>query len=96
MLTSDHGGIPGTRNHVAKKNRENYRVVFAFWGSDVPNTSLYALNPDRANPKKGRPGFGADVQPIRNGEIANASLDLLGIMPVPDSLWDYKQDLNWK
>ena len=96
VLTADHGGIPGTRNHVAKKNRENYRVPFAFWGAGVPHADLYALNPDRAKPGRTRPGFGAVPQPIRNGELANASLDLLGVGPVPDSLWDRAQDLDWR
>jgi predicted AlkP superfamily pyrophosphatase or phosphodiesterase len=96
VLTSDHGGIPGTRNHGIKTNREDYRVAFAFWGADVPHADLYALNPDRAKPGRTRPGFGASPQPIRNGEVANVSLDILGIGPVPDSLWDRGQDLTWK
>ncbi|MDQ6525491.1 alkaline phosphatase family protein [Nocardioides sp. LHD-245] len=98
VLTSDHGGIPGTRNHAIKTNRENYRVAFAFWGpgAGVPNTELYKLNADRAKPGRTRPGFKAVPQPIRNGEVANVSLDILGIGPVPDSLWNSAQDLNWK
>ncbi|TQK70046.1 alkaline phosphatase family protein [Nocardioides sp. SLBN-35] len=96
VLTSDHGGIPGTRNHGVKTNREDYRVPFAFWGSGVPNTDLYALNPGRAKPGRTRPGFGASPQPIRNGEVANVSLDILGLGAVPDSLWDRDQDLTWK
>ena len=96
VLTSDHGGIPGTRNHGVKTNREDYRVAFAFWGAGVPHADLYALNPDRAKPGRTRPGLGASPQPIRNGEVANASLDILGIGPVPGSLWDYGQDLAWK
>jgi predicted AlkP superfamily pyrophosphatase or phosphodiesterase len=96
VLTSDHGGIPGTRNHGIRTNREDYRVAFAFWGAGVPHADLYALNPDRARPGRTRPGFGAFPQPIRNGEVANVSLDILGIGPVPDSLWDRDQDLTWK
>lgn len=96
VLTSDHGGIPGTRNHAIKTNREDYRVAFAFWGAGIPHTDLYALNPDRANPRRTRPTFGASPQPIRNGEVANVSLDILGVGPVPDSLWDLGQDLAWK
>lgn len=96
VLTSDHGGIPGTRNHVTRTSRENYRVAFAFWGAGVPHADLYALNPGRAKPGRSRPGFGAVPQPIRNGEVANVSLDILGVGPVPDSLWDVQQDLSWK
>ncbi|WP_408898597.1 alkaline phosphatase family protein [Nocardioides sp. R1-1] len=96
VLTSDHGGIPGTKNHAIKTNREDYRVPFAFWGAGVRHADLYALNPDRAKPGRARPGFGAAVQPIRNGELANASLDILGVGAVPDSLWNPAQDLDWK
>ncbi|MBM7515950.1 alkaline phosphatase family protein [Nocardioides nitrophenolicus] len=96
VLTSDHGGIPGTKNHAIKTNREDYRVAFAFWGAGVAQKDLYALNPDRAKPGRSRPGFGASPQPIRNGEVANASLDILGVGPVPDSLWNVEQDLDWK
>ncbi len=95
VLTADHGGIPGTRNHVQKKNREDYRIPFAVWGAGVDHADLYALNPTRQSPGSGRPGFGAAVQPIRNGEVANLSLDILGVDAVPDSLWNSGQDLAW-
>ncbi|WP_158296609.1 alkaline phosphatase family protein [Nocardioides albidus] len=96
VLTADHGGIPGTRNHTTRTHRDNYRVPFAFWGAGVTHAELYALNPDRAKPGRARPGFGAAPQPIRNGEVANASLDILGVDPLPDSLWNSAQDLDWK
>lgn len=97
VLTSDHGGIPGTTRHSDKRNREDYRVPFTVWGAGIPRADLYRLNPTtRANPGRTRPGFGATRQPIRNGELANVSLSVLGLGPVPGSLWDARQDLRWR
>lgn len=95
ILTADHGGIPGTKGHSATTDWRDYRVPFAFWGAGVDNTPLYALNPTRAWPDLTQPGFTASPQPIRNGELANASLDVLGLGPVPGSRWNDDQDLAW-
>ncbi|MFJ9313913.1 alkaline phosphatase family protein [Pimelobacter simplex] len=96
VLTSDHGGIPGTTRHSDQRNREDYRVPFAVWGAGIPRADLYRLNPTRANPGRTRPGFGAARQPIRNGELANVSLSILDLGPVPGSRWDRRQDLRWR
>lgn len=95
VLTADHGGVPGAKEHGDVTRWQNYRVPFAFWGAGVPNTPLYELNPARTWPDLRQPGIYATAQPIRNGEVANAALDVLGLAPVPDSRWDYRQDLNW-
>ncbi len=95
VLTSDHGGIPGSTRHSARKNRENFRVPFAVWGAGVTHRDLYALNPTRLKPGRTQPGAGAARQPIRNGELANVSLDVLGLGPVPGSIWNARQDLRW-
>ncbi len=48
---------------------------------------LYALNaPTRRDPGGGQPGYGEEVQPIRNGEAANLALDLLGLGDIPGSM----------
>lgn len=96
ILTADHGGIAGTRQHSDPTKLTDYRVPFAFWGAGVRPANLYTLNPTRRDPGRGRPGFSASPQPIRNGEIANASLSVLGLGPVPGSLWDTAQDLRWR
>jgi len=95
VLTSDHGGVAGTRSHSQAWRLQNYRVAFAVWGAGVPDTPLYRLNPTRKNPGRSRPGY-SGRQPIRNGEVANLSLSILGLGPVPGSLWDRRQDLRWR
>ncbi|WP_182379883.1 alkaline phosphatase family protein [Nocardioides sp. WS12] len=97
ILTSDHGGVPGTRDHGKATDPRNFRVPFAFWGAGVDNIPLYTLNRTtrRVPSTTYQPGFGASPQPIRNGELANAALDVLGLGPVTGSLWDRNQDLAW-
>ncbi|WP_181407455.1 alkaline phosphatase family protein [Nocardioides sambongensis] len=95
VLTADHGGRPGTRHHEAIRNRHNYRVPFVVWGPGVDAVRLYRANPDRRrDPRTRRPRF-RGRQPVRNGELANVALDLLGLGPVPRSRWDRRQDLRW-
>ena len=39
-------------------------------------------------------GYGADPQPVRNGDVANLVLDVLGLPAIPDSELDADQDLE--
>lgn len=95
VLTADHGGIPGTHNHANAKALDDYRVPFVIWGKGVEAADLYALNPDtRQDPGDGRPRM-RGTQPVRNGEIANVALDILGLSHVPGSRWDRFHDLAW-
>ena len=92
ILTSDHGGRGDSHETVSRP--ENYTVPFLVWGPGVPaGADLYRLNAGvRLDPGTGRPGYDG-VQPIRNGEVANLALDLLGLPAVPGSLFDAEQDL---
>ena len=93
ILVADHGGYDYT--HADASRREAYTVPFYVWGPGVlAGADLYALNPaNRQNPGTGRPLYSATLQPIRNGEAANAALSLLGLGPVPESTLNYVQDL---
>ena len=83
IVTADHGGTG--RNHYAERVL-HYTVPFYVWGPGVPSADLYALNADtRADPGTDNVGFGADRQPVRNGDAADLALDLLGLGPVPGS-----------
>ncbi|MCW2774890.1 MAG: type phosphodiesterase/nucleotide pyrophosphatase, partial [Nocardioides sp.] len=46
------------------------------------------------DPHKSRPTY-AGAQPVRNGDVANLSTDLLGLAKVPGSELDAQQDLDW-
>ncbi|WP_435768789.1 alkaline phosphatase family protein [Nocardioides sp. SYSU DS0651] len=97
VLTGDHGGVPGSKEHGDPSRPENFRVPFAVWGAGVANEPLYRLNPGRAWPRATeQPTLSAPVQPIRNSELANLSLDVLGLGPVPGSRWNPEQDLAWR
>ncbi len=94
LVTSDHGGT-GT-DHENAADPMNYTVPLYVWGPGVPaGADLYLLNASkRANPENGRPSYAASPQPIRNGEAANISLDLLGLPAVPGSVLDAAQDCD--
>lgn len=82
FLTSDHGGEEGETTHYDIEDRQNYQVPFMVWGRGVPRgTDLYDLNPQRRDPGAGRPEY-TGPQPIRNMDIANTSLRLLGLPPI--------------
>jgi predicted AlkP superfamily pyrophosphatase or phosphodiesterase len=93
-LTADHGGS-GT-SHGDPSRLVNYRVPFMVWGPTVARgAGLYALNPDYRNPGNRRTRYSDARQPVRNGMVANLSLDLLGLDAVPGSEHDRAQDLDW-
>lgn len=91
VLTSDHGGS-GT-GHADATVREHYRVPFWTWGDGVDAEDLYALNPTYKKPRRKRPGYGAARQPVRNGDVANLALSLLGLRAIPGSTIGTDQDL---
>lgn len=85
VVTSDHGGL--ARDHSDPTLFADYRVPFFVWGTGVRRgADLYALNPrDRRDPRFGQPPYDVRVQPIRNAEIGNVALALLGVRAVPTS-----------
>lgn len=96
IVTSDHGGR-GDDGHAQAGRLANYRVPFVVWGRGVARgADLYELNPGRADPGRRRPGWGARRQPVRNADVANLALDLLGLPAVRGSRADRGQDLAWR
>lgn len=90
VVTSDHGGTGHDHGSGAADGvpgaPEDYTVPFYVCGPGVPPGDLYALNEGAfLDPERGRPGFGAAVQPVRNGATANLALALLDLPPVPGS-----------
>ena len=92
ILTSDHGFASGATDHSVKRNVENYRIPFLVWGAGVEHGDLYATNPTFRDPRGRRPAY-AGRQPVRNGDVANLALDLLGLGPVRGSGIDPEQTL---
>ncbi len=83
LLTADHGGLGGSHRDATKLH--NYRVPLYTWGRGVSRgVRLYATNPGRLYPYKRRIGY-AGRQPIRNLDVANTSLRLLGLPSLPDA-----------
>lgn len=83
LLTADHGGQPGARRHDDPAALADYRIPFIAWGRGVTDgADLYRLNPGRKDPGRSRPGY-AGAQPIRNLDVADTALRLLGLPPLP-------------
>ena len=95
ILTADHGGAGTNHDHDDPTVPANYTVPFYVWGPGVMDgANLYRLNPgSRLDPGTNRPPYSDPVQPIRNGEVANVVLKLLGLGPVPGSTIGAAQDL---
>lgn len=93
IVTSDHGFPTDATDHSVKRNIENYRIPFLVWGAGVAHGDLYATNQAFRDPHGRRPAY-AGRQPVRNGDVANLALDLLGLGPVPGSELDHDQDLT--
>jgi predicted AlkP superfamily pyrophosphatase or phosphodiesterase len=93
IVTADHGGTG--KDHSDATRLANYRIPFIVTGPGVPeHANLYVFNPAYADPGRGRPTYDAARQPIRNGAVANLTLDALGLPAVPESQIDTKQDLD--
>ena len=94
LVTADHGGT-GTE-HSDAANPADYMIPLYVWGPGVPaGGDLYRLNSStRLDPGSGRPTYASAPQPIRNGEAANMSLDLLGLPHVGGSTIDAAQDCD--
>ncbi|MEO9323193.1 alkaline phosphatase family protein [Nocardioides sp. C4-1] len=93
IVTADHGGVPGSRDHGQRRRPANYTVPFVVWGPGIERADLYAINPGYRDPGRSRPGL-TGQQPVRNGDVANLALGLLGLRPVPGSLFGVRRPLR--
>ncbi len=93
VLTSDHGGLPGTTDHSPADELADYRVPFAVWGPGIRPADLYDINPRYRDPRRTRTRL-KGKQPVRNGDVANVALGLLDVDPVPGSLFGKRRPLR--
>ena len=94
IVTTDHGGKGF--GHGDPEEPLDYTIPFFVWGADATAGDLYAFNPDtRRNPGVGHPNYSTITQPVRNGEVGNLALKLLGLGPIPGSTVGAKQDLRF-
>ena len=93
IVTADHGGEG--KDHGDATKPLDYTIPFYVWGAGVTSGDLYAVNTGtRLSPGEGHPDYSAPKQPVRNAEVGNLALTLLGLPPIPGSLVDTKQDLR--
>ena len=85
IATSDHGGLGS--DHEDKTKMENYRIPLIIWGKGVAGgMDLYKMNKDiRQDPGDKQVPYGQLLQPIRNGDVANCAMSILGLPVVPGS-----------
>lgn len=96
ILSADHGGEPGTKNHGNSSHPYCYTIPFMVWGTGVAKgVDLYTLNSaTRTNPGDSRVPYAPTGQPIRNGDGGNLAMKLLGLPAIPGSHINSKQDLK--
>ena len=93
IVTADHGGR-GTHGHSVAAKRDDHRVPFVVDGPTArAGSDLYALNPDYRDPGTGRPSYDGR-QPVRNGDLADLATRLLGLPPVPGSVFGAHDQLD--
>lgn len=86
IVTADHGGYGPS--HGNPNRAENYTIPFLVWGPGVqPGGDLYSLSAGhRADPGRAHKNP-TGIEPVRNCDMANLSLQLLGLGPVPGSVY---------
>lgn len=86
IVTTDHGGVDN--GHFDTAALDVVQIPFYVWGPGVAaGADLYELTSGtRVDPGEAIPMDGTGSQPIRNGDVANLALWLLGLPPIDGSL----------
>lgn len=96
VLTADHGGGVPRISHVDADAPINFTIPFLVWlGRDGASRDLYEMNRDTRRQPAASERLVADAPPpIRNGEIGNVALSILGLPCIPGSTANVAQDLR--
>ena len=96
VLTADHGGGVPRISHVDPEAPINFTIPLLVWmGRDQEPSDLYDLNPQTRRRPAPSERFAADAPPpIRNAEVANVALSILGLPAIPGSTANAAQDLR--
>lgn len=95
IVTADHGGHGTTHGDIT--NYLDYTIPFYVWGAGVSSgDNIYNLNSGhRTEPAAlANPDYSATDQPIRDGDVGNLALGLLGLNAIPGSNINNSQDLT--
>ncbi len=92
MITADHGGHGN--NHGDLTNNQDYTIPFLVWGAGVNPGDLYTMNSSvlAAPGATSLPDYNG-LQPMRNSNVGNLSLELLGLGAIPGSTIGYAQNI---
>ena len=99
ILTADHGGRLETKTHTKSDEKLNFTIPLYVWGAGVgAGLELYEINPNtRKDPGEINPTYDSnEAQPIRNGDIGNLALYLLGLPSIEGSTINSEQNLKVK
>jgi hypothetical protein len=88
VLTGDHGGGGGLPNdHTNATLAQNYTVPFFLIAPGVKaGSDIHNVLENRFDPGTSRPTYADLAQPVRNGDLANLSVALLGLPMIPGAL----------
>jgi hypothetical protein len=86
IVTADHGGVGF--GHGDPNDKRIFAVPFYVTAPGIPgNTDLYSLfSKTRKRSGNVNPPYASALTPIRNGEVGNFALSLLGLPPIPGSV----------
>ena len=97
ILTADHGGGVPFISHKVQTAPEDFLVPLLLWlGADGQPSELAAMNADRRAVVAASQYVdnAATPQPIRNAEVGNIAMQLMGLPPIPGSVANGKHDLR--
>jgi Type I phosphodiesterase / nucleotide pyrophosphatase len=83
VVTTDHGGSGfGHDDHL---DTNIFRIPAYVWGAGVPAADLYRLGSGRTDPAAASEKNSGASEPLRNGDLGNLALWMLGLPPITES-----------